>query len=238
MLLKCWRNPREIWTQDLVQMDEDQSLVLQPNSSYIISSCLLIFPLSWSLQRSAGPLGCCVCSLLTAACRTSQSTSPLAASCDVQYTVTTVIWKNAPGRWYGLMLMATSSSSLLRSCSQIVMCPMFHHLLLRNTASLTGFSLNTLLCCVIWKPFYLVITSRVTIVNHDSTNSRLPLMSTLHAPQFIYFFFGEEDHMGPMKTDENDQSGICPPRRALCPGMSLPWSSPELAWSASSWCLL
>lgn len=40
---RCWRNPREIWTQDLVQMDEDQSLVLQPNSSYIISSCLWFF---------------------------------------------------------------------------------------------------------------------------------------------------------------------------------------------------
>lgn len=99
----------------------------------------LIFPLSWSLQRSAWPLGCCVCSLLTAACRTSQTTSPLAAGCDVQYTVMTVMWKNTPGRWYGLMLMATSSSPLMRSCSQIVRCPMFHHLLLRNTASLSAF---------------------------------------------------------------------------------------------------
>lgn len=63
------------------------------------------------------------------------------------------------------------------------------------------FSLTTLLCCVIWKPFNLVITFRVTFVNRDSTNSRLPMTSTLHAPQVIFFFFGEEDHMGPMRTD-------------------------------------
>lgn len=83
----------------------------------------------------------------------------------MQYTVTTVMWKNAPGRWYGLLLMATSSSSLLRSCSQIVMCPMFHYLLLRNTASLPAFL----------SPLYYVVSSgsHLTWWSH----SELPLLT-------------------------------------------------------------
>lgn len=129
-----------------------------PPSSRIIS------PPSAEVSRDQRGTGCCVCSLLKAECQTSQAMLPLTTGCDVQYTVTVVTWNNTLGRWHGLMLMANSSTSLLESCSLIVMCP-------RKTASNSAF-LWTLCCGSTQMTFTLVITSRVTVGIHEN-NSRL-----------------------------------------------------------------